>query len=235
MSVTQLNGIMSEQQNRKRVLYIFLDEGGNMDFSKNGTKYFTLTSLSKERPFAAYKAMNDLKYDLIELDTEIEYFHASEDRQAVRNRVFEIINTHLDQTRLDSLIVEKRKTGPALRAEEKFYPRMLGYLLKHVVNGYDLNLFEKVVVFTDNIPVQRKKKAIEKAIKMFLASVLPAGVTYNIYHHASKSNCDLQIADYCNWAIYRKWESGDARSYDIIKRVVRSEFDIFWSGTRFYY
>ena len=226
---------MIEQQNRKRILYIFLDEGGNLDFSGSGTKYFTFTSLSKERPFKEYKAMNDLKYDLIELETEIEYFHASEDRQAVRNRLFNIINTHLDQTRLDSLIVEKRKTGPALRAEEKFYPRMLGYLLKYVVNGYDLTMFEKVIVFTDSIPVQRKKKAIEKAIKIFLANVLPSGVTYSIFHHASKSNYDLQIADYCNWAIYRKWESGDARSYDIIKRVVRSEFDIFQKGTKYYY
>jgi hypothetical protein len=226
---------MVEQANRKKILYIFLDEGGNLDFSGSGTKYFTLTSLSKERPFEAYKAMNELKYDLIECETEIEYFHASEDRQAVRNEVFEIINTHLDQTRLDSLIVEKIKTGPALQAEEKFYPRMLGYLLKYVVNGYDLTMLEKVIVFTDSIPVQRKRKAIQKAIKIFLANVLPAGVTYGIYHHASKSNFDLQIADYCNWAVYRKWESGDARSYDIIRRVVRSEFDIFQKGTKYYY
>lgn len=226
---------MLGQANRKQILYIFLDEGGNLDFSGSGTKYFTLTSLSKERPFEAYKAMNELKYDLIEVETEIEYFHASEDRQAVRNEVFEIINTHLDQTRLDSLIVEKRKTGPALQAEEKFYPRMLGYLLKYVVNGYDLTMLEKVIVFTDSIPVQRKRKAIQKAIKIFLANVLPAGVTYSIYHHASKSNFDLQIADYCNWAVYRKWESRDARSYDIIRRVVRSEFDIFQKGTKYYY
>jgi hypothetical protein len=226
---------MVEHQNRKKVLYIFLDEGGNMDFSGSGTKYFTITSLSKERPFEAYKALNDLKYDLIELETEIEYFHASEDRQAVRNRVFEIINTHLDQTRLDSLIVEKRKTGPALRIEEKFYPRMLGYLLTYVVNGYDLNEFERVIVLTDTIPVQRKRKAIEKAVKIFLANVLPSGVSYSICHHASKSNYDLQIADYCNWAVYRKWESGDVRLYGVIKRVVRSEFDIFQSGARYYY
>ena len=71
-------------------MYIFLDEGGNLDFSGSGTKYFTFTSLSKERPFKEYKAMNDLKYDLIELETEIEYFHASEDRQAVRNRLFRV-------------------------------------------------------------------------------------------------------------------------------------------------
>ena len=74
----------------KRILYIFLDEGGNLDFSKNGTKYFTITGLSKERPFEAFKASNNLKYDRIESGTEIEYFHASEDRQVVRDEVFKI-------------------------------------------------------------------------------------------------------------------------------------------------
>ncbi len=131
--------------------------------------------------------------------------------------------------------MEKRKTGPALREEERFYPEMLGYLLSYVVNEYDLNLFEKVIVFTDNLPIQRKRRAIEKTIKGVLAHKLPSGVIYYIFHHASKSNYDLQIVDYFNWAIYRKWKSTDFRSYEIIKRVIKSEFNIFRSGTRYYY
>lgn len=226
---------MLDNKNRRSVLYIFLDEGGNLDFSDSGTKYFTLTSLSKERPFEAYKFLCELKYNLIELGIEIEYFRASEDRQPVRNCVFEIINTHLDQTRIDSLIVEKRKTTPDLQQEERFYPEMLGHLLSCVVNGYDFNLFEKVIVFTDNLPIQRKKRAIEKAIKKVLVHKLPQSLAYYIFHHASKSNYDLQIVDYCNWAIYRKWESQDLRSYDIIERAIKSEFDIFRTGKEYYY
>lgn len=222
-------------QDKKRILYIFLDEGGNLDFSPTGTKYFTLTALSKERPFEVYKHLNELKYNLIELDVELEYFRASEDRQAVRNSVFSIIEARLNETRIDSLIVEKRKTGLALRGEEKFYPEMIGYLLPYVVKGYNLNLFEKVVVFTDSIPIQKKRRAVEKSIKKVLAHKLPIGVTYYIFHHASKSNYDLQIVDYCNWAIYRKWENQDLRSYEIIKRAIQSEFDIFKPGNRFYY
>ena len=221
--------------NKNRILYIFLDEGGNLDFSGNGTKYFTLTSLSKERPFEAYRSLNELKYNLIELGVEIEYFRASEDRQVVRDSVFNIIQSHLAPTRIDSLIVEKRKTGHALQSEERFYPEMLGYLLQYVVNGYELSQFEKVIVFTDNIPVQRKRRAVEKAIKLTMAHKLPQGVSYYIFHHASKSNYDLQIVDYCNWAIYRKWEKEDNRSYQIIQGVVASEFDIFKAGTNFYY
>lgn len=44
-----------------------------------------------------------------------------------------------------------------------------------------------------------------------------------------------QIADYCSWAIQRKWESGDQRSYDLIRDKIRSEFDAFSTGSMYYY
>ena len=62
-------------------------------------------------------------HKLIDLGTNLEYFHAAEDRQAVRDEVFAVIKT-LDNIRVDSLIVEKRKTAPAIRPLNRFYPEM---------------------------------------------------------------------------------------------------------------
>ncbi|MEI8290980.1 MAG: DUF3800 domain-containing protein [Verrucomicrobiota bacterium] len=218
-----------------RFLYVFLDEAGNLDFSAQGTKFFLLGAITKERPFNAYKELTELKYDLVELGTNVEYFHASENAQPVRNRVFDIIQRNLAGVQVDVLVVEKRKTGPALQPVENFYPRMLGYLLRHILGQYDLKSFQEVIVFTDSLPVQKKREAVEKVIKTTLAKLLPASARYRLLHHDSKSNFDLQIADYCTWAIYRKWNSGDVRSYQNIQPAVRSEFDIFRSGTKFYY
>jgi hypothetical protein len=215
-------------------VYLFLDEGGNLDFSPNGTRFFTLTCLTKKRPFAAYRHLSDLKYDLIEQGIGIDRFHATEDRQHVRNQVFEIIRGHLDGVRVDSIIVEKKKTGPSLRCVEKFYPMMLGYLLRYVIEGQDRSSFKEVIVITDSLPLKKKEEAIKKGIKETLGRRLP-GVKYRIFHHESKSNLDLQIVDYFNWAIYRKWNDGDCRSYDLIKSVVRTEFDIFRNGTMVWY
>ena len=218
-----------------RFLYLFLDEAGNLDFSPSGTRYFILSSVTKERPFNAYKELTELKYDLVEGGMNIEYFHAAEDNQSTRNQVFEIIKRNLVGIRVDSLIVEKRKTGPALRAEEQFYPKMLGYLLRHVIERQDISQYAEIVVFTDRIPVQRKRQAVEKAVKQTLAEMLPANVRHRVLHHDSKSNFDLQIADYCNWAVYRKWNLEDERSFNLIRPVVQSEFDIFRTGTTLYY
>lgn len=103
-------------------LYVFLDEGGNFDFSPSGTRYFTFTSVTKARPFQIAPILDHLKYDLIETGLNFEYFHAAEDRQAVRDQVFHAIQRFLPSLRIDSLIVDKCKTGPALQDEQHFLP-----------------------------------------------------------------------------------------------------------------
>lgn len=216
-------------------LYIFLDEAGNLDFSPTGTRFFLLGAVTKERPFHAYKELTDLKYDLVELGMNLEYFHAAQDNQATRNRVFDIIHRNLAGVRVDALVVEKRKTDPAMRGEEQFYPRMLGHLLRDILGAHDLTLFKEVIVFTDSLPVQKHRSAFEKAVKTTLAATLPATARYRLLHHSSKSNFDLQIADYCTWAIYRKWNTGDARSHQHIQPAVASELDIFKAATTTYY
>lgn len=218
-----------------RCLYVFLDEAGDFAFSRKGTHYFIVGSITTERPFPVYPDLTQLKYDLAEQGTDLEYFHASENAQAIRNRVFTIIQNYLGGIRIDTTIVEKRKTGPALQVPEKFYPRMLGYHLDFILRQYVLGDYAQVLVYTDRIPVQRNREAVKKAIKQTLATSLPSGVNSQLLHHDSKSNFQLQVADYCTWAVYRKWERQDERSYVLIASAVRSEFDIFRTGTRSYY
>jgi hypothetical protein len=45
----------------------------------------------------------------------------------------------------------------------------------------------------------------------------------------------LQVADYATWAIQRKHEKNDARSYNLIKDKIASEFQPFRVGTTTYY
>lgn len=214
---------------------MFLDEGGNFDFSSTGTRYFTLSSISVKRPFNPINELSEYRYDLIEYGLNQEYFHCCDDNRHVRNRVFDIIESHLDDIRIDSLIIEKRKTGPALQLESNFYPKMLGYLLRYVIDHVDGSHIDEVVVITDNLPVNRKRKAIEKATKTVLHDMLPAESKYRLLHHSSKSHVVLQIADYCNWAILRKWERDDMEFYNKISPAISSEYEIFRKGQRFYY
>lgn len=216
-------------------LYIFLDEGGNLDFSPTGTPYFTLTSVTCRRPFTLNTQLDSYKYDLIEFGKDKQYFHCSEDNRHIREGVFSRIATRLPDMKLDSLIVEKRKTGPALREERRFYPEMLGYLLRYIIRRESGDHIEEIVVITDEIPLKNKRQAVEKAVKQTLSHMLPDEVVYRVLHHSSRAHYGLQVADYCNWAIYRKWMTDDRAHYNQIRSAIASEFEIFRSGKTYYY
>lgn len=215
--------------------YIFLDEAGNLDFSPSGTRWFVLTSVSMRRPFTATVSLDAYKHDCLEYGLNTEYFHCADDNNHVRGRVFEIITQSIGDFQIDSLVVEKPKTGPALQSDMRFYPEMLGYLLKYVVPK-ELNCgATEVIVITDSIPVNKKRRAIEKGVQTALAAMLPKGMRYRILHHSSRSHFGLQVADYCCWAVYRKWQSGETVYLEQIAQSQRSEFEIFRLGNKLYY
>ncbi len=173
-------------------VYIFLDEAGNLDFTATGSRYFVLTSISIKRPFSWFGALDDLKYDCLEVGLKNDVFHCSEDNRHVRNRVFDIIAMNLNGLEIDSLIVDKRKIGPALRAPNRFYPEMLGYLLKFVVPRQLRSDSDEVAVITDNLPLSSKRKTIEKSIKLALAKMMPSMYRrYQVLHHNSRAHYGL--------------------------------------------
>ena len=54
-------------------------------------------------------------------------------------------------------------------------------------------------------------------------------------HHDSRAHYGLQIADYCCWAVFRRCERGESECYERIEAAVLSNFDIFRTGTEYYY
>lgn len=224
------------KMNDKKTLYIFLDEGGDLNFSLSGSSFFTMTALSIVRPFLAYEPLVNLKYDQWEKGFHFEYFHATEDKQQTRDEVFKVLEHHIDRFMIDSIIVEKRKTSLHLQHDHGyFYRRIFEILLRYVLERYE-DQFCQIFLISDTIPIKRKRKEIEKSIKLTIAHFLRGkNIEYGIFHYASKSDINLQIVDYFNWAIFRKWARSDDRSYQIIKNAIYSEFDVFKFGEKFYY
>ena len=209
--------------NVTRYAYIFLDESGNFDFGNSGTRYLVLTSVGIFRPSPMWGRLDDYKYHNIETGTDIEYFHCYNDRRPVRRAVFNVIADHLDNMRICCVVNEKEKTAPEMRDDKRLYQWMLGYLLRRALSE-ELNAgAEEIIVITDTIPVNKKRRALEKSIKQAVVRNQLPKVTYRILHHQSRSHYGLQVADYCCWAIFRKWEREDSTWYDRIKPAIRHE------------
>ncbi|MFQ5997548.1 MAG: DUF3800 domain-containing protein [Dehalococcoidales bacterium] len=212
-------------------LYVFVDVSGNYDFSATGTKYIVLTSVMSTDICPGVLELYKLKHDMIDQGVDIEYFHAAEDKQTVRDGVLKII-AGLTNLRIDSIVVEKRKTAPKIRPLKIFYPKMIEYLLKYPFDPQriDVSGFDKVFIFMDREGSRASERdAVIKAIKMSLARHL-GKVPYVICMHSSVSHYYLQIVDYCSWAIYVKHERGEHRPYSKVQGLVSSEFRIFEDG-----
>ena len=217
-------------------LYVFIDESGNYDFSSSGTANLILTSLITEGIRPGIVELYELKHKLIDLGTDLEYFHATEDRQAVRNEVFDIIH-NLSNIRVDSVVVDKRKTGPSIRSIEKFYPIMLENLLKYPFDprGIDVSKYDRVFIFCDRASgTKRQKQALLAGIKTYLSRHLK-GIPYHVCMHSSASHPYLQIVDYISWAIYVAQERGENRPLDQVRHLVKSQFPIFERETTIWY
>ena len=214
-----------------RCSYIFLDEAGNFDFSGRGSRYFALTSVSVWRPFGWPDKLDEFKYDCIERGIGLEYFHCYNDSRGVRSAVFDLIAANSANMNVDCLVVDKEKVPHRLRDEARFYPEILGRLLSLVVPiEMEAAETDEVMVITDTIPVNRRRRAVEKAVQTTLGGMLPPWARYRILHHQSRSHYGLQVADYCCWAVFRRWERGDSAWLYRIGSALRNELSFHDEG-----
>lgn len=218
-------------------IYIFGDEAGNFDFSNKAgaSKYFIVgTVTSEEDDFGSdlIGVRRELAWNGIALDST---FHASEDSQNVRDAVFNNIKDH--SFRVDATILEKRKAEPQLYSSEKsdedFYKFAWFYHFKYLANQIT-KVDDDLLVIIASYGTKKRRKAIRASLGEVISQTSRTS-KWNVAFWASESDPCLQVTDYCVWAIQRKWETEDTRSYDIIKDKITSEFDLFQPGSTNYY
>lgn len=221
-------------------LYIFLDESGNFDFSPSGTKYFILTALSTTIPYDIGAPLLKHRYDLLPNYScgpsmeERGYFHASEDTQLVRNGVFAILVKNGFQMRIDSVIAQKNKANPSFHTQPvELFKRMGESLLKYSLNRANWQGYNHVVLVFSSIFDKKKRGILKQAFKSLIKSY--AKTSFSLFFHDSKFDLCNQAVDYFGWSIYRKWDSADLRSYNLVEKIIKSEFSIFSKGKKEFY
>ncbi len=224
-------------------LLVFIDESGDFNFSPSGSKFYTITALITHHPYECCQELTHKRFSILSrqelpslgqnyLDMHLCHrFHACEDKQVVRDEVFKII-TSMGKSKCHSIVVQKNKANPVLRPADHFYPKILSYLLDYIFKSY---LYSNLCIFINDFPVASHKQAFVSAIKTEIIRKEPSK-PYQLFFPSADSNHYLQVCDYINWAIYRKWENGDVRSYDLIKSYLgKPELDIYQKGTIEYY
>jgi len=164
-----------------KTLFIFIDESGNFDFSSDGTKYFILTAISTIRPLNEREKLLEYRYQLLSEKTDQEYFHATEDKQIVRDGIYGLISGY-DDFYVDSVVAQKNKANPSLYSEmcskkgkimsrnigAEFYRIACQTLLQYIFKRFNSTSIEKIVVVLDNLFTDNKRQTILKSLKTYL-------------------------------------------------------------------
>ena len=214
-------------------VHIFADESGNFDFSRKqgASRYFILATVVCD--YTVGNALLDLRRELAwDGHGHTSEFHATDDSLPVREQVFDLLCRL--EFRVDATILEKSKAQPQTRvSEETFYQYAWYYHMRRLAPLVS-RAGDELFVVGASLGTKKKRKLMHHAVANVVAQVAPHA-TYRTASWAADSEPCLQVADYCCWAVSRKWERGITTEYDLIAARVHSEFDLWARGTKHYY
>lgn len=214
--------------------YIFGDEAGNLDFKvgHGASNYFIVCSTIMpdcEVGEDLLRLRRDLAWDGIALEST---FHATEDKQLVRDEVYRLLSGV--DFRIDATIFEKRKTQPRISKNKEYFFKLCWYThFKHVVPQV-IGTKDQFLAVIASFGTKKRRKIIRVGLEDVMAQTSPS-TDWEVAFWPAESDPCLQVADYCTWAIQRKWERGDDRSYSLIKGKIATEYDYFQWGSKYYY
>lgn len=204
-------------------VYVFADEAGNFDFSggRGASKYFTLVTIT-----LADCAVGD---DLLSLRRDLAWrgehltseFHATDDPQRIRDEVFSVIERH--DFRIDATVLRKDRASSHLREDRHMYKMAWFLHFKHIAPMIATK-HDRLLVVAAGVGNRRQRKDFRNAVAEVVSQVSPCRSHQVAAWSADHDPC-LQVADYCTWAVQRKWERDDVRSYDLIADKIATEFD----------
>ncbi len=207
-------------------VHVYADESGNFDFSQGvgATKFFILASVTVDDDVLGAD-LRALQKDLINIGVPVAGgFHASEDRQHVRDRVFNLLKQH--DFRIDATIIEKRKVRTELQnSHAQFYGFAWRLHLAGLISMLS-NVSGDIHIMAASIGTNAMQRAFISEVRTTENKMRP-DVTITIDIQPALSSSMLQVADYCAWALRRKWELDDMRSYSLIGSKIESEYDVF--------
>lgn len=214
-------------------LHIFADEAGDFDFSRKdrASKYFILCTVAMDTCEVG-NALSLLRRELAWQGAPLgDYFHATSDKQIIRDAVFETICRH--PFRVHATVMEKSKAQPQVMiSRPSFYKYGWFYHFKFGTTRA-IRAKPELLVTAATLGTRKERIAFTAAVSDVMSQTVRSKWAAN-FCPAAADPC-LQVADYCAWAIQRKWERGDTKSYNLIHARIVYEYDLWARGDKHYY
>ena len=209
------------------MMYVYLDESGDLGFGQGGTKYFTVAFVIMENPLHFKRCVKrvKIKYD-IPRDVELKGYTTRESiKTDLLNRFAKLdIEVH-------SITVRKKNVNPRLQRDTNiFYNYMVGLSLVERIlqeppnSEVIINIDKRIISITSGAKFDeylRLKTWYERERQ---------DIELKIYHIDSHEAYAIQGIDIICNSIFRKYNSNNYRLFNIIRCKVKSDRRLFFGN-----
>ena len=115
-------------------LHVYLDEAGNLGFTTKGTEHYVFAAAWTYDPAPLAEDLTQLRFSLLKQGQDLHSFHASEDKQKHRDAVVSAM-VQRSEWQFCSVVIQKRRVNPSIRAEHCFYPKFAGMVLRFMADS----------------------------------------------------------------------------------------------------
>lgn len=210
--------------------YIFFDESGDLgfDFSKKKTtKHFLATFLLVKNKKSTEKIVKKIfqKFTKRERRSHCGALHAFKEKKITRVRLLKMLNE--EEVGVFSILLDKKRVHAHLKDEKHIlYHYVVNILLDRIIRKKLVLLDEKIYFVASKKDTSRFLNENFKAyLEKQLTEKHAADISINI-KTPPEEKC-LQVVDMASWALFRKYEHGDASYSNIFTSKILEENFLF--------
>jgi hypothetical protein len=208
------------------MLYLFIDESGDLGFSEGSSRWFVFTVVLVRNKRQLEKVIRKVRKGLKKKYRYVHELHAYHADEITRKRVLQLLAAKEDLAIL-SVILNKDKVYIDLQSQKNY---LYNYTTNILIDRF---YTQKVVSEGEVVQICIDRKDSNKNIRENFIEYLRTSLStkrtdyFTIILRASHEEKSLQAVDFISWAIFRKYERNDYEYYEIIKDKILEENIVF--------
>ncbi|MBU1179730.1 DUF3800 domain-containing protein [Patescibacteria group bacterium] len=208
------------------MIYIFLDESGNLGFGEHSGRWFIITVALTRNHRRIEKCVKKVHKGLAKKHKKVQELHAYHTDAINKKRMLRLLS-EVDDLQVFCIILNKDKVYVDLKKQKNYlYNYTANVLLDRLHKKKPIRKNDQVLICIDQRDTNKfLRKNFEDYLKNNL--VKRGNDSFEIKIKPSYTEKCLQAVDFISWAIYRKYEKGDYEYYEIIKNKIIDEDLLF--------
>lgn len=200
------------------MVYVFVDESGDLGFNNNASNYYVITFVETSKPKELVNIAKKVRKTLRKKKNDIPEFKFSGSDNTIRMRFLK----HLLKTdaTYSAVILQKRMVyNPLRERREKLHNYLAGFLGESLINEYEYEPEFNIIV--DKFMNKNQIDEFNWYLRRKMSGIEESQIRIN--HEDSRQHAGLQAADFVAGSIFQYYERDIAVYYNLIQPRLRAE------------